>query len=69
MLVLVLTVCLFSAPADCKDVHLTYATSVATPQQCIRLAMPAMARWQHAHPRRFVRKFRCVPAERLGKKA
>ncbi|WP_319775739.1 hypothetical protein [Breoghania sp.] len=67
MLVLALSVCLATTPATCKEVNLTYLAEYATPMQCMRFGQPEIAKWHITHPRWQVKKWRCVPADRLEK--
>ncbi|MEI2387113.1 hypothetical protein [Breoghania sp. JC706] len=67
MLVLALSVCLAQSPATCKEVNLTYLANGATPMQCMRYGQPEIAKWNMTHPAWRVKKWRCVPAERLEK--
>lgn len=69
MLVLALSVCLTQSPLECKDVHLTYMADHATPIQCMMMGQPEIAKWTQQHPKWQVKKWRCVPAERLSKSA
>ena len=70
MLILALTVCLIGgAPTDCKAVHLTFMAYNVTPMQCMRMGQPEVAKWMAEHPKWQVRKWRCVSADRLAKKA
>lgn len=69
MIVLALSVCLSSTPATCKDVHLTFLADSATPVQCMLYGQPEIAKWHLTHPGWTVKKWRCVPAERLEKHA
>jgi hypothetical protein len=47
VLVLLLTVCSLSAPADCRQVPLPFADM--TPMQCM-MAQPTIAQWADEHP-------------------
>lgn len=67
MLVLALSVCLAQSPATCKEVNLTYLANNATPMQCMRYGQPEIAKWNMTHPGWRVKKWRCVPADRLEK--
>ncbi len=67
MLVLALSVCLAGTPATCKEVNLTYLAEYATPMQCMRFGQPEIAKWHLTHPGWQVKKWRCVPADRLEK--
>lgn len=69
MLVLALSVCLSASPAECKDVHLTFLADNATPFQCMRMGQPEIAKWSLSHPKWTVKKWRCVPEDRLAKSA
>ena len=63
MLELVATVCLLTAPSECKTVHLSYAEDI-TPMQCAMRALPELAKWSEANPRYFVQRWTC---RRAGK--
>ena len=51
MLELMVSVCLISDPARCKDVALTYSAENLTPMQCMMGAQPEIAKWIEAHPK------------------
>ena len=57
MLVLLLTVCSLTAPADCRQVRLPFADM--TPMQCM-MAQPTIAQWADEHPGERVERWRCV---------
>ncbi|MDJ0931418.1 hypothetical protein [Breoghania sp.] len=67
MLVLALSVCLAQSPEICKQVNLTYLAQNATLMQCMRYGQPEIAKWHLSHPDWQVKKWRCVPADKLGK--
>ncbi|MGA7116871.1 MAG: hypothetical protein WBY12_06725 [Hyphomicrobium sp.] len=59
MLELMVSVCLISDPARCKDVALTYSAENLTPMQCMMGAQPEIAKWIEAHPKWALRKWTC----------
>ncbi|MFC5066393.1 hypothetical protein [Flaviflagellibacter deserti] len=65
MLVLALSVCLAQSPDTCKQVQLTFAADNATPFQCMHYGQPEIAKWNVLHPEWTVRKWSCVPADRM----
>lgn len=63
MLQLAILACMFTVRTDCIEVHLTAPDNV-TPNQCMALAQPQIARWYAENPQlsraRFIKKWRCV---------
>jgi hypothetical protein len=67
MLVLALSVCMAQSPDTCKDVNLTFVADNTTPTQCMIYGQPEIAKWNTLHPDWTVKKWRCMPADRLSK--
>lgn len=65
MVVLVLAVCLHINPTDCREVHLPMIAQSATPYQCAHNGQVAAEEWSRSHPDWRVRRWTCVPEERL----
>jgi hypothetical protein len=64
MIELVVIVCLANSPADCKDIHLTFAEDV-TPTQCMMRGQPQIAKWIVEHgPAWTVKRWYCGQAGR-----
>jgi hypothetical protein len=52
--------CLVGNSAHCVTRVHTFDDTIWTPQQCLTVAQPAMARWANAHADRWVvERFRC----------
>ncbi len=60
--------CLIANPAHCEMRVHVFDETVYTPQQCLMVAQPQMAAWQHHHGDRWrVTQFRCgKPPRSLG---
>ena len=67
MLELMVSVCLISDPARCKDVALTYSAENLTPMQCVMGAQPEIAKWIEAHPKWALKRWTCHRAGRYAK--
>lgn len=63
-MLLVLTICLLSSGAECRDEPLTLSVEAMTPHQCWIAAPPAMAAWSTEHPRFRIVSWRCVEPRR-----
>lgn len=59
MFELIISACMVTNPATCKDVHLTYLKEIASPYQCMRVGQPEMAKWSISNPKWAIRKWRC----------
>lgn len=57
MIELLITVCLLSDPAQCKNVSLVFAD--VSPMQCLMGAQPEMAKWVLRHPEHKVESWKC----------
>lgn len=69
MIELVFSACLLSAPADCRDVSLTFSGDSVTELQC-SLGMAgqvAVAQWIAAHPTYFAKRRTCRAAGMYAK--
>ncbi len=66
MIELLASVCLITSPGHCKDVHLTYTADSVTPRQCMMFGQSELAKWNEAHPKYRVDKWRCQPAGRVA---
>lgn len=60
MLTIVISACLISDPASCKDYKLPVDGDMDT-VQCSLLAPPFLANWQESHPDWAVKRWKCVP--------
>lgn len=58
MIELVFTACLISSPTQCEDKHLTFAENM-NPLQCLMGAQPELAKWNEAHPKWQINKWKC----------
>lgn len=67
MIELVLSVCLISAPENCKDVQLSYMGDQVTPQQCMFRGQTTAAQWAAGHPDWRITKFKCQPPKEFAK--
>lgn len=61
MIELVLSVCLISEPANCKEVNLSYLAE--QPSQCLLHGQAEIARWQEGHPEWRIARWKCVSAK------
>ncbi|TWF58552.1 hypothetical protein [Neorhizobium alkalisoli] len=59
MVDLVLTVCLLSNPASCRDEHLFFE-SRGSLFQCMILAPTEIAKWSGDHPALRIKRWRCA---------
>ncbi len=67
MFELVLSVCMISEPANCKNVHLTYVGQILTPYQCMLIGQMDGAKWQKTNRDWVIKKYRCGSVD-LAKK-
>jgi len=67
MIELVISVCLISDPANCKDVNFTYMAEAATPNQCMLHGQSEIARWQEGHPDWRISRWKCGPLRQIAK--
>ncbi len=67
MLELLVSVCLISDPARCKDVSLVYSDEGLTPMQCMMGAQPEIAKWVESHPQWALKKWTCQRAGLFAK--
>ena len=58
MIELVMTVCIVTQPATCRDQRMLFDAS-STPMQCMMAAQPTIAQWGTEHPRWFVQRWKC----------
>jgi hypothetical protein len=61
MIELIFTACLFAAPEDCKDVHLSLDDQSVTATACLMSGQPLIAAWPGQHPNWQVIRYRCSP--------
>lgn len=62
MLAIVVSVCLISDPAICRDERISLVTNVS-PQKCLMSAPPYVAQWNGEHPDWRVVRWRCSNAD------
>ncbi|KUO55353.1 MAG: hypothetical protein APF80_05050 [Alphaproteobacteria bacterium BRH_c36] len=67
MIELVLSVCLISAPATCKDVSLSYMGDQVTPQQCMFRGQITVAQWSAGNPQWRIAKWKCGAPQEFAK--
>jgi hypothetical protein len=60
MLALVLSACLVSDPAQCRD-HKVPLDNAVDPTRCVMFAPPFVAKWADEHPGWEIKKFECRP--------
>lgn len=66
MLSIVLSACLVSDPAQCRD-HNLPAQNIVDPTRCVMLAQPFVAKWADDHPEWEIKRFACrMTAEKAG---
>ncbi|MGH6815826.1 MAG: hypothetical protein ACREC6_08980 [Hyphomicrobiaceae bacterium] len=58
MIAIVLSICLHSDPAVCRDHHIPLLYGIS-PAQCMMLAQPHIAKWNEEHPEWRVIRWRC----------
>ncbi len=58
---LILSTCLVRDPAVCRDHKIVLAPEV-TAFQCMKSAMPQVARWSEEHPQWRIVRWQCRPA-------
>lgn len=59
MIEIVVSLCMISKPATCKDVHLTYMAERVTPHQCMFRGQAEIAKYIAGHPKWRVMKWTC----------
>jgi len=67
MIEILLSVCLVTNPATCKDVSLNYMSDQVTPQQCMFRGQVAISRWVAGHPKWQLTKWKCGAAREFAK--
>jgi hypothetical protein len=60
---LIFSACLIAAPADCKEVHLTFAEPNVTPMVCMFGGQVQMAEWLKMNPKWRPGRYRCAPVQ------
>jgi hypothetical protein len=63
MVDLVLTVCLLSNPANCREEHLYFEFSGSL-VRCMFMAQPEIAKWSGSHPDKKVVRWECKYPEK-----
>lgn len=66
MLELLMTVCLASAPQDCREVRLNFAADNTSPMQCMLYGQMEIAKWIEEHPAFQIKKWRCGQANQTA---
>ncbi|MGL4395291.1 MAG: hypothetical protein ACRCS9_02010 [Hyphomicrobium sp.] len=66
MIELIVSVCLLSAPEQCKNVALSFAEDAVTPFQCMLYGQSEIAKWKEGHPDWSIRKWSCGPARQVA---
>lgn len=66
MIEILLSVCLISEPATCKDVRLSYMADQVTPYQCMFRGQVAASRWADGNPKWRIAKFTCGAAREFA---
>ncbi len=61
---LLMSICLLSAPADCRDESLVVSMETTTPMACMMIAPQTIAQWQQSHPKWRVTRWTCGEAGR-----
>jgi predicted unusual protein kinase regulating ubiquinone biosynthesis (AarF/ABC1/UbiB family) len=61
MIELIFSACLIASPADCKEVHLTFAEPNVTPMACMFVGQVHMAEWLTTNPKWRPGRYRCAP--------
>jgi hypothetical protein len=61
---LLLSICLLTAPADCRDENLVVSMEPVTPMQCMTTAQQTIAQWNESHPKWRVVRWKCAPRDR-----
>ena len=67
MLELVVSVCMISEPARCKDVRLNFIEQTVTPHECFFNGQIEIAKWSESHPGWQVAKWGCARAGIMAK--
>ena len=68
MIALVFLTCLATEPDTCRERNLVFAENL-TPMACAMQAQPILAEWRNGHPDWRIAGWRCMPADRLARKA
>jgi hypothetical protein len=61
MFELIFSACLIASPANCKEVHLTFAEPQVTPMMCMFGGQVQMAEWLKMNPKWRPGRYRCAP--------
>lgn len=59
-MLILLSVCLMSQPATCREDRITMSYEAMNPVVCLRNSQSAIADWQAAHPDWQVARWRCA---------
>jgi hypothetical protein len=60
MLAIIVSACLVTDPAACKDYKIPLDSSI-DPTRCVMHSPPHVAKWAEEHPNLVVTKFQCRP--------
>lgn len=60
-MLVVMTICLLSAPQSCREERLSFSYEDASYMGCIVHAQSTLAEWQQSHPAWRINRWRCVP--------
>jgi hypothetical protein len=66
MIELIFTACLLTAPADCREFHLTYADETLTPMACLMGSQAQLADWTGSHPAWRIARYKCAAVRHAG---
>lgn len=67
MLEIVASVCLAAQPAQCKDIHLSFAEEQnVTQQQCFYFGQIELAKWSVGHPNWMIQRWKCGKARAVA---
>ena len=61
----ILSVCLLSAPATCREERVEQTVEERPPIACIVQGESTIAVWQTQHPKWVIKSWKCVPRSRL----
>lgn len=66
-MLILMSVCLLSEPATCREERIDLSYEATSPVVCLRNAQSALAAWQETHPAWHVAKWRCAARSGLPK--
>ncbi len=63
---ILLSVCLMGSPQTCREERISWSVESSNSLQCLLSAQQMIAKWHEGHSNWEIRRWRCVPRERLS---